>query len=60
MYKLMCKYFVEGDNDEYIFAIIFLILELILMLQQNVVDCHANNIFRLMVLLCFTDQGRLT
>lgn len=46
VYELMCKLFLEGEDDEYIFAHLFLTLEWNLMSRsENVVDCHAENIF---------------
>ncbi len=46
VYELMCKLFLEGKDVEYIFAHLFLTLEWNLMSQsENVVDCHAENIF---------------
>ena len=44
VYELMSKLFMEGEDDEYIFAHAFLACELNLMSHaENVEDCHADN-----------------
>ena len=45
VYELICNIFLEGDDEEYIFAHAFLTLEWNLMSRsENVVDCHAENL----------------
>ncbi len=46
VYELMCRLFLEGEDNEYTFAHLFLTLEWNLMSRsENVADCHADNIF---------------
>ncbi|KAL7457648.1 hypothetical protein ACHAXS_000402, partial [Conticribra weissflogii] len=45
VYELVCKKFLEGEDNEYTFCHLFLVLEWNLMARsENVADCHAKNI----------------
>ncbi len=47
VYKPICKLFLEGEDDEYIFAHLVLTVEWNFMsILENIVTCQAENIYR--------------